>query len=434
MQGQQGILHLNLTDAGGVCVNVARNTTLISLSDLNHGIELSQDGKHLYASSKESVWRWDYDADTATASNRRTIVQNMTNDDHVTRTLFLSPKVPDLLLVSRGSADNLDPLSALQENGIAQIRAFNISNLTSTPYNYHTDGLLVGWGLRNSVGIAEHPVTGGVWSVENNIDRTARMGLDIHEENPGEELNYHGSLSDPSGNELLGKNYGYPHCFPLANTTDFPEQGSLIVGNQFALENEADLNDEVCAREYIPPRLTFTAHMAPLDIKFSAGGEQAFVSFHGSWNRDQPAGYKVSLVRFDKEKGEPEEPRNSTSAVIDIFANANNSPGNCRINTCLRPAGLAVDTKGRVWVSSDYSGEVWVLEQTGPMGTGTTGDNNSNSGTGTDSGGAAESTTSGSAAMGHRVRMPGGGEGWMVVGLTTALVAFLSGGVGFLMI
>ncbi|KAK4190824.1 soluble quino protein glucose/sorbosone dehydrogenase [Podospora australis] len=413
VDAQRGIIHLNLTDTGGVCVDVSRKTTLISLSDLNHGIEISPDGTHLYASSREAVWRWDYDPSVPSVSNRRLIIQNMTNSDHATRTLYLSPSSPDLLLVSRGSAANIDPLSALQENGIAQIRAFNISNLTSSSsvYNYPTDGLLVGWGLRNSVGIAEHPVTGGLYSVENNIDRTSRMGVDIHEENPGEELNFHGKLSDPD-NDLIGGHYGYPHCFPLFNTTDFPEQGGLVVGNQFSLENEADLNDEVCAREYIPPRLTFTAHMAPLDIKFSPEGTKAYVSFHGSWNRDNPAGYKVSVIKFKNVSGEPEEPRNSTKGLaVDIFANKDN---NCRQNTCLRPAGLAVDARGRVFVSSDASGEVWVLEQTGDGGNG--------GGAGTEEGGEEEESTNAAAAV---VARPGG-EGWAVVGLTT-LVAFFMG-------
>lgn len=42
------------------------------------------------------------------------------------------------------------------------------------------------------------------------------------------------------------------------------------------------VNDTFCA-ERTPPRLTFQAHMAPLDIKFNDSASEAWVTFHGSW-------------------------------------------------------------------------------------------------------------------------------------------------------
>ena len=35
----------------------------------------------------------------------------------------------------------------------------------SDGYSFAHDGLRLGWGLRNSVGVAEHPQTGGIYSV-----------------------------------------------------------------------------------------------------------------------------------------------------------------------------------------------------------------------------------------------------------------------------
>ena len=32
-----------------------------------------------------------------------------------------------------------------------------------------------------------------------------------------------------------------------------------------------------------PPKLTFQAHMAPLDIAFNNSGNDGWVTFHGSW-------------------------------------------------------------------------------------------------------------------------------------------------------
>jgi hypothetical protein len=34
------------------------------------------------------------------------------------------------------------------------------------------------------VGIAEHPVSGGIYSVENSADQITRMGVDVHQDNP----------------------------------------------------------------------------------------------------------------------------------------------------------------------------------------------------------------------------------------------------------
>ena len=110
----------------------------------------------------------------------------MSNNDLVTRTLLLSQKEDGYLLVSRGSADGNEAQAEVLNNGLSQIRAFDISNLTSSTkaYNYNEDGIVLGWGLRNSVGVGEHPVTGGIYAVENSIDGVTRNGKDIHEQ-PG---------------------------------------------------------------------------------------------------------------------------------------------------------------------------------------------------------------------------------------------------------
>lgn len=112
----------------------------------------------------------------------------MANNDHATRTLLLSQKVPELLLISRGSTSNVDIEAASLSSGRSQIRAFNMTNMTNDAYDYTTDGMRLGWGLRNSVGIAEHPDTGGIYSVENSVDQIMREGKDVHQDNPGEEM------------------------------------------------------------------------------------------------------------------------------------------------------------------------------------------------------------------------------------------------------
>jgi len=272
----------------------------------NHGIEISADGRMLLVSTSEAVHAWLYDSERGriTKDSMRVLIRNMTSAGHVTRSLLLTRNQPPpsnpgddgeempprtYLLVSRGSSANVDTLAGDATSGISQIRAFDVAELyqATTPVDYASGGRLVGWGLRNSVGMGEHPATGSIWSVENSADDMARAGQDVHQDNPGEELNYHGtveSIFSEKADEALeskNRNYGYPFCYALWNTTDFPELGELKVGDQFMSNPDSKTGDQKCADEFISPRLTFQAHMAPLDIKFDPknNGSRVFISF-----------------------------------------------------------------------------------------------------------------------------------------------------------
>lgn len=136
----------------------------------------------------------------------------MTNADHVSRTLTTSKKAPGTLLVSRGSAENLDAGTQDLASGRSQVRAFDVvsgpGGVGGNVYDFASEGRVLGWGLRNSVGVAEHPATGGIWTVENSVDQLSREGTDIHVDNPGEEMNYLGALGDAVPEQP--RNYGYP--------------------------------------------------------------------------------------------------------------------------------------------------------------------------------------------------------------------------------
>ena len=101
---------------------------------------------------------------------------------------MLSQKVNGTLVVSRGSTSNVDPVAEMLSSGHSQIKAFDLSNVTDSGYDFDSEGLLLGWGLRNSVGVVEHPDTGGIYSVENSVDQIMREGKDVHQDNPGEEM------------------------------------------------------------------------------------------------------------------------------------------------------------------------------------------------------------------------------------------------------
>ena len=204
----------------------------------------------------------------------------MTGTDHTTRTLLLSRKVNGTLVVTRGSISNQDLEAADITTGHSQVKAFNLSSLTDT-YNFDQDGQLLGWGLRNEVGVAEEPILGGIYGVENSVDEMQRNDQDIHENNPAEKLNFLGYLNGTSVPEQ-GSNFGYPECFAAWNVTEIPDNAGLVVGMQFSINTTA--NDTMCRDNRTAPRLSFQPHMAPLDIKFNDDGSAAWITFHGSWS------------------------------------------------------------------------------------------------------------------------------------------------------
>jgi glucose/arabinose dehydrogenase len=115
-------------------------------------------------SSVEKVYAYSYDAAAGTVTNGTVVIANMNNSGHDTRTLHISKSKPHLLLVSRGSQGNIDALAGDTSTGHSTIKYFNISNVALMPFDHLLNGTLLGWGLRNSVGIAEHPTTGGIVS------------------------------------------------------------------------------------------------------------------------------------------------------------------------------------------------------------------------------------------------------------------------------
>lgn len=162
----RGIQQLTL-GSNGNCITVSNTKLLIQDSQLNHAVEFSPDGKRLWASSLNAVYVWDYDQATGNISNKRTVVSGMNFGGHPTRTVLHPRSKPGVILVQEGSIDNLD--MACNTQGGCLIKEFDIATIPSTAYDYINGGRVLGWGLRNSVGIAEHS-DGGIWSVENSAD------------------------------------------------------------------------------------------------------------------------------------------------------------------------------------------------------------------------------------------------------------------------
>jgi len=191
--------------------------------------------------------------------------------------------------------------------------------------------------------------------VENSSDEIHRIidgnSVDVHTDNPAEKLNY---LGDPSKENTQW--YGYPTCYAVWKPSDFTDR-TFKVGDQFVMEPNSTFTDDTCKAKAVAPKLVMQAHSAPLDIQFSSDSKTAYITFHGSWNREPTTGYKVVQVPFSKSVDGGYLPSASISSVgyTDIFWNSD--PSKCSTTYCFRPVSIAVDKYDRLYVSSDAAGE-----------------------------------------------------------------------------
>ncbi|KAI0114402.1 soluble quino protein glucose dehydrogenase [Nemania sp. FL0031] len=349
----------HIIDASG-CITSTR--LLISNPDLNHGLCLSAAGEILYASSASSVFSWSYDPTTGNIGRGPgLVISGMATSGHVTRTLAIPPHHSDLLVVSHGSNANIDQNASNPRTARAIVKVFNISSVPTGGYNFASQGWNAGFGLRNEVGLA-FDGNNMLWGVENSADNLARTvngtTIDVHEDNPSEELNFLGDVTLPNDNW-----YGYPVCFTVWSPEELPDR-VFQVGQQFVQIPSTYFNDDTCAQISVPPVLSFQAHSAPLGCKFDAKFNNLFVALHGSWDRQPPTGYKVVAVPFAQSPGGSYAPTAASWSIrgsIDVFYPPDEAQ--CSPSTCARPVGIVFDALGRLYVTSDTSGEVFLLSQ-----------------------------------------------------------------------
>jgi glucose/arabinose dehydrogenase len=328
------ILALWDENADGVSDDDER-ATIASASGLNHGIAI-HDG-YLYASSATMVYRWSYTANRMSLGTASVVVNGIPSGGHSTRTLAFDD---EYLYVSVGSGSNLDANSER-----ARIRRFAVAGLGASVA--FSSGEVFADGLRNEVGLRFDSM-GRLWGVENGRDDLERddLGGDIHDDNPAEELNL---FAEP------GRFYGYPYCF-----SEFllPDSVGMGPGTQWAdpaTIDDGTHTDAWCqnASNVVPPALAMQAHSAPLDLIFYPGGSfpasytgDLFVTFHGSWNREPPTGYKVMHVPF-----EGGMPAGAPTPLLESSGSSDDGWGH-------RPVALGVLPNGVLLVTSDGSNRI----------------------------------------------------------------------------
>lgn len=180
-------------------------------------------------------------------------------------------------------------------------------------------------GLRNTIGFDWQPDTGVIWGMDH--------GSDFRGDNlPPEELN----RIDAGGN------YGWPYCFAEREIDPIIQ------------DPPGTTKDEYCSMT-LPSMLENQAHEAPIGMAFYDGtafpseyAGDAFVAFHGSWNRFPPTGYKVARIRFDDD-GQP-------VAFEDFVTGFLIEDGNAEFG---RPAGIAVAPDGALLFTDDDNGMIY---------------------------------------------------------------------------
>jgi len=315
--------HMAFDDQGFLFLSQAREGKVVALPDVDnngkadqkisiisghrapHGLAFVKikDNYYLYVAEETRVIRLKRTHKPFTYGKPETIIDNIPGGGHYTRTIKIKNRK---LYLSVGSSCN----ACIEKNPIrAAVSRFNLDG---------SGGEVFAKGLRNSVGIEFSPYSGELWGVNNGRDM-------LGDHHPEEELNI---IQE-------GKHYGWPYCYE-----------SQIFDEDFGQKFD-------CSKTEIPA-YTFTAHMAPLGLAFYQKGSlpkrynhSVFISFHGSWNRSIPSGYKVIRLKL-----------NSAGIIVsheDFITGWLKKNG----STVGRPVDIEYSPRGGLYISDDLLGVVY---------------------------------------------------------------------------
>lgn len=273
----------------------------------------------LYYSSITRIFRLDDIEDHLDAPPPPVVVYDKlpNNGGHNWRYLAFGPD--GLLYIGLGSPCNICEKELLADPRLATISRINPDG---------TGFEIFAHGVRNSVGFDWHPVTHEMWFSDNGRDN---LGDDM----PSDELNV---ATKP------GEHFGYPYC----------QQGDLV---------DPDVGKGHSCAEFVPPILKVGPHVAAIGMKFYTGSmfppeyrNAIFMAQHGSWNRSQPIGYRVMVVKNDGHKVLDYQP------FVDGFLHgvrgtptANGATG----DAYARPADTLVLKDGSLLISDDQGGRIF---------------------------------------------------------------------------
>ncbi len=297
--------------------NYELQTVFAENLDAPYGLALI--GNALYVAEQGALVRFDYSEGQTRASGPPEKITDLPSriNHHWTKSLAASPD--GLLYVGIGSNSNITERGMTAEVDRAVV--WEVNPATRRHREFAS-------GLRNPTALAFEPGSGQLFAVVNERDEL------------GDNLvpDYLTSVRD-------GAFYGWPYSY---------------WGQHVDTRVKPQDPDKVASA--VKPDYSLGAHVAALGLDFSTPAmgaryaDGAFVGMHGSWNRSDPAGYKVVFVPF--RNGRP------SGDMVD-FATGFRDPESGK--TFGRPVGVAVDPRGALLVADDLANIVWRIAPTTPV-------------------------------------------------------------------
>ncbi len=283
------------------------------LENLNSPFGMVLVGNSFYVANTDSLIRYDYSDGATSILSPGVKVADLPSGEpnsHWTKNVIAAAD-GSKLYVSVGSNSNAGEGGMEKEVNRAAI-------LEIDPSSGNTR--IFASGLRNPVGLDWEPVSGTLWTTVNERDA---LGDDLVPD-------YMTSVQD-------GAFYGWPYSYFGQNLDPrvTPQRPDLVT--------KAVLPDYALGGHTASLGLAFyRGDMLP--AKYSGG---AFIGQHGSWNRSEPAGYKVVFVAF--EDGKP------VGMPQDILTGFLDDDGDARG----RPVGVVEDNSGALLVTDDVGNIIW---------------------------------------------------------------------------
>lgn len=267
-----------------------------------------------YVANTDSVVRFKYKKGQTQADGEPERIIELTESgyrQHWTRNIIFSPDRKKLF-VSIGSSTNFRPETDERR------AAINVYNPDGTGHKVFAGG------LRNPIGLAFNPKNGELWTAVNERDG---LGNDL--------------VPDYVTSVKEGAYYGWPYSYIGQNA-----------------EPRLDGARPDLIKKAIVPDVLVTSHSAALGIVFNNGRMfpkeyegDAFVAFHGSWNREKLTGYKIIRVDFDK-KGK------LTGRGYEDFITGW-LPSEDSREVWGRPVGLLMLDDGSMLIADDGAKKIW---------------------------------------------------------------------------
>lgn len=280
--------------------------------NLNAPYGLAMANGYIYVANQDALVRFPYQEGQTQASGPPEKITDLPSaiNHHWTKALTVSPD-GRFLYVGIGSNSNITERGMTAEVDRAEVWEIDAETGAHRPY---------ATGLRNPTALRFKPDSNQLWAVVNERDELG----------PNLVPDYLTSVQE-------GGFYGWPYSYWGQNVDPrvMPQRPDKVASA-------------------IVPDYALGAHVAALGLDFSTpamGAEYAegvFIGEHGSWNRENPVGYKVVFVPFSN--GMP------SGKPVDFVTGFRDEDGG---PTRGRPVGVTVDPAGALIVADDLSNTIW---------------------------------------------------------------------------